>query len=96
MLPVESVSGQGRVYWIDALCLNKSELLTLQQLNQWRDEQLGLPTCFISVRTGTGIQRLQTGTRRYRYCWTFRRWQIQSDKYANPTANLRVGAFLAS
>jgi ribosome biogenesis GTPase len=42
------------------LCLNKSDLLTLQQLNQWRDRlsNWGYQPVFISVRTGTGIQEI--------------------------------------
>lgn len=43
-----------------SLSLNKSDLLPLQQLNQWRDrlQSWGYQTIFISVRTSTGLQEI--------------------------------------
>ncbi|GAC1502350.1 MAG: small ribosomal subunit biogenesis GTPase RsgA [Chamaesiphon sp.] len=43
------------------LCLNKSDLVTNEQQQQWRDrlEQWGYQPVFISINTGTGIAELQ-------------------------------------
>lgn len=78
------------------LCLNKSDLLTPQQLTQWRDRlsSWGYQPVFISVETGTGIQEIT--------CQLNQKISIIAGpsgvgkssliKALIPTANLRVGA----
>ena len=78
------------------LCLNKSDLLTPQQLNQWRDRlsSWGYQPVFISVQTGTGIHEVSSQLNQ-KISVIAGPSGVGKSSLINaliPTANLRVGA----
>lgn len=78
------------------LCLNKSDLLTPQQLNQWRDRlnKWGYQPVFISVRTGTGVYEIscQLNQKTTVIAGPSGVGKSSLINALIPTANLRVGA----
>jgi ribosome biogenesis GTPase len=78
------------------LCLNKSDLLTLEQLNQWRDRlsTWGYQPIFISVQVGTGLAEISRQLNQ-KITVVAGPSGVGKSSLINmliPTANLRVGA----
>ncbi len=78
------------------LCLNKSDLLTTEQLNQWRDRlnNWGYQPLFISVRVGMGIDEIsrQLNNKITVIAGPSGVGKSSLINQLIPTANLRVGA----
>ena len=78
------------------LCLNKSDLLTAEQLNQWRDRlnNWGYQPLFISVRVGRGIDEIsrQLNNKITVIAGPSGVGKSSLINQLIPTANLRVGA----
>ena len=78
------------------LCLNKSDLLTPEQQNQWRDRlsYWGYQPVFLSVQTGIGVREISCQLN-YKITVIAGPSGVGKSSLINaliPTANLRVGA----